>query len=323
MRSAHRTLLVALALALGSPACKPHHGGHGEPPRCEERRIKKIYAIPGALPLIQSSNIEVETFDGAVVGQTQVTFTLRDDDPSRGEAALMPAEACAPGSAACYSVTCVGTGDSEEIDQDTGLITAGVRVGVTVDDDECRDDSEIWIQCLKPSDEQTCNTCVERIDVAEAAALGSACLGPVLLKGEQDQLESGCLDDDACAALWSCQQHSLCHVPNAAACFCGELGDPGACTEPSFAARGDCAAEELAAFEGQMMREPASNAELLAKMFDVLDAPSGFPSLSAAHMLSRECLRPDGSVAPESRALFEASGLGGEAVQACVDACFR
>jgi hypothetical protein len=326
MKPTHRMLFATvLALAAGLPACTPHHGGGpGEPPPCEQRRIRKIYAIPGTLLLIQSTNIEVETFDDAVEGETKVAFMIRQDGGSEAQATLAPAAQCESGSAACYTVTCVGVGASTEIDEDTGFVSADVRVAVTVDDDECRDESEIWIQCLAPSDEQTCNTCIENIDIAEAAALGSACLGPLLLRGEADHLEAGCLDDDACAALWSCQQHQLCHVPNAAACFCGELGDESACAEPGFTPSGDCEAEERAAFEAQLTRAADSNAELLSKMFDMLDAPSGFPSLAAAHSLSSACLVPDGtSAAPKTRALLQASGLHAEAIERCIDACFR
>jgi hypothetical protein len=98
-------------------------------------------------------------------------------------------------------------------------------------------------------------------------------------------------------------------VPNAAACF---------------APSGACEAEERAAFEAQLMRAPESDAELLEKMFDMLDAPSGFPSLAAAHMLSSECLLPDSApAAPKTRALLTASGLPPDAIDTCIDACFR
>jgi hypothetical protein len=317
-------LATLLALAAALPACRPH--GESEPkqpPQCEQSRIRKIYAIPGSLLLIQSTSVEVETFDEIVEGQPQVTFTIRDDKRSQGRASVSPLEDCAAGSTACYGITCVGTGDSTKIDEDTGFVSAGVRVAVSVTDDECRDESELWIQCLEPSDEQTCNTCIEHIDIAGAAALGSACLGPLLLRGEADYLETGCLDDDACAALWSCHQLSSCHLPNAAACFCGELGDPSGCTDPGFEPSGVCEAQEIAAFEAQLMRAPDGNAELLEKMFDMLDAPSGFPSLAAAHMLSSECLVADGTSAlPKTRALLQASGLSADAIETCIDACF-
>lgn len=323
--TARKLTLLALALALGlaAPACKPHRRKEQDLPACEDDRIRKIYAIPSTLLLIDSTRIEVETFDERLTGDPAVTFTLRADGRSKGRATLAPLETCADGSAACYGVTCVGIGKSTDIDEETGLPSAAVRVGVTVADDECRDESEIWIQCLKPSDEQICNTCLEHVDVAEAAALGSACLGPLLLDGDDGYLETGCLGDDACSALWSCQQATLCHVPNAAACYCGPLDELGACSDPSFAPAGACEAQTRDAFTAQLMREPASNGEVLSQMFNMLAAPSGFPSLAVANMLSSDCLLPDGpSAPPKTRALLEASGLSHDAVETCIRSCF-
>jgi len=291
---------------------------------CSEDRIRKLYAVPGSVVSPLTTTVEVEVFDDAVVGDAAYSFAIRRDAEAQGEVALSQPSFCARDSVACQDVTCLGIGNSTQVDAITDLPKADVRIEITVEDEACRETEELWIGCLQAGAEDTCTLCIRMIDAEAAAAVNSDCLGRALLDAVDptDRTKRGCVDDEACFDLWTCQQRSLCHLPVASACYCGELEDPADCEDPSFEPRGPCREEALAAFEAQFLARPDDNAHLLRELFNVADAPSGFALMATANVLASECLLPDGYEGrPTTRGLLEASGLSDAAVDLCMNAC--
>jgi len=119
---------------------------------CTTDRIRKIYAVPSTLMLGSSTTVQVEVHPGSLVGTATYTFDVVNDATHVGEASLSAASgACAAGAAACRAVTCEGINGSSAIDPLTGLQVAGVFVGVTVEDADCRDTETVLVECLQNS----------------------------------------------------------------------------------------------------------------------------------------------------------------------------
>lgn len=116
---------------------------------CTQDRIKKISVAPSNVPTGESTVVEVELHAGAAVGGTSFVFEARNDATHTGEGILSAASGCSATADACRSFTCTGVGDNPTADPLTSLPVGSVFVNVTVEDDECFDTEEIWVDCVE------------------------------------------------------------------------------------------------------------------------------------------------------------------------------
>ncbi|MDR7422959.1 MAG: DUF4215 domain-containing protein [Armatimonadota bacterium] len=118
---------------------------------CTEDRIRNVYAIPSDVRLGESTLVEVRLNSGNVVGTPTFTWATRNTATHTGEGTLAVAPACSADSASCRTFTCTGIGAAPTTDPRTGLLSGGVFVTVTVEDAECYDTEEVWVDCLQTS----------------------------------------------------------------------------------------------------------------------------------------------------------------------------
>ncbi len=117
---------------------------------CSADRIKTIYAIPANILLGESSVIEAELHDAAVVGTPTLSWSVRNDETHTGQANLSDAE-CKASSDGCRRLTCSGLGSNPGFDTRTSLPSAGLFVTLKYEDDNCFDTEEVWVHCLEGS----------------------------------------------------------------------------------------------------------------------------------------------------------------------------
>jgi cysteine-rich repeat protein len=116
---------------------------------CLADRIQKVFAIPSNLLLGESTLAEVELNAANVVGTPTFQWAVKSA-PATAQGTLA-AGTCSPTSQSCQTFTCTGVGSSPTVDPSTGLPTAGVYVTVMVEDSECFDTEEVWVECAQKS----------------------------------------------------------------------------------------------------------------------------------------------------------------------------
>lgn len=166
--------------------------------------------------------------------------------------------------------------------------------------------------------EDECTSCIRRIDPSIG---GYSCGGAPWLEGDPSfaAFSAGCLNDDACFALWTCFQTTQCAQSELYRCYCGNVA-ADACERPSYLPTGPCKDQFIDAFQAQFQYEPQSNSEILDRYSDPSVPPGGYASYFIANDLAQFCLVPDGRSSP-LRAILEANGLSAPEVDACVEAC--
>ncbi len=117
---------------------------------CATDRIQKVFAIPSNVLTGASTLAEMEINTAAVVGTARYSWATRNNATHTGQGTLSVGT-CAATSASCQTFTCTGLGAAPSVDPSTGLPSAGVFLSVTVEDDECFDTEEVWVDCIQSS----------------------------------------------------------------------------------------------------------------------------------------------------------------------------
>jgi hypothetical protein len=98
-------------------------------------KVKKIYAVPGELPIHERTTVQLELLDGEVIDSASLSLASR----STGDATFSELSDCADGASRCWSVTCQVPGD--------------VYLDVIVERARCEDTERLKVVCERRGDD--------------------------------------------------------------------------------------------------------------------------------------------------------------------------
>lgn len=134
-----------------------------------------------------------------------------------------------------------------------------------------------------------------------------------------------CLDNEACANLWSCMVDTRCVVkPDGSTaggtqeCYCGTGVSPSTCAAADFVPYGLCLEEVRAAYEEQFLQPIDTNLAYFERAFELRTASGGYAALGLAMTVGVTCLFGNSTFDQE----LCYAGVSKQDRVACSAACF-